>query len=296
MRSKPQMRLGGAVAKDDDMSEEQGKYDTETQGGLDMFWQDKPRELPSVLSGFTPAPDILIRRYGYVTALVWGRVWRYCQGKDGICHAKLETIAGELGMSVRTVIRHIEPMVTDGYLKDTTPELRNRPHIYADTFKIRIRISVEATMTESHSAMTESHSHSDRKSHEESIKKEIKKERKATAAPRTPPPPEVQVFREVTKRYPLKELFDDVANSIRKVIARLGRDDVREELLYFYKVWLSKGYNPMNLAWLEWAEAGVVPANGNWKSQKFGESKTAQAVKQFMGMFQPEEVVDVESE
>jgi DNA-binding Lrp family transcriptional regulator len=134
----------------------------------------EPRELPSVLSGFTPAPDALIQKYSFVTALVWGKVWRYCQMSDGVCRAKLETIANELGMSERTIMRHIDPLVEDGFLKDMTPELRNRPHIYADTGKIRIRISVEATMTESHSRVTESHPEGDRESHEESIKKAIK--------------------------------------------------------------------------------------------------------------------------
>jgi hypothetical protein len=146
----------------------------EVEEGLDMFWEGKPRELPSVISGFTPAPDILIQKYGYVPALVWGRVWRYTQGSDGICRAKLSTIAGELGMSVRNVIRELDLLCEGGYLKDTTPELRNKPHIYADTGKIRIRISVEATMTQSHSRVTQSHSHSDSESLEESIKKEVK--------------------------------------------------------------------------------------------------------------------------
>jgi DnaD/phage-associated family protein len=144
------------------------------------------KRIASTLSGFTPAPDVLIKEYSFVTALVWGRIWRYCQGRDGICRAKLETIAGELGMSMRTIIRHIEPLVEDGYLLDTTPDLRNKPHIYADTFKIRIRVSVEATVTESHTAVTESHRHSDRESLEESIKKELKKESTtATERPKT---------------------------------------------------------------------------------------------------------------
>lgn len=141
------------------------------------------RELPSVMSGFTPAPDVLITQYGFITALVWGKIWRYCQMSDGVCRAKLETLAEQLGMSTRTIIRHIEPMVEGGYLKDLTPDLKNRPHIYADTGKIRIRISIEAAMTESHSTMTESHSRHDRESLEESInKKQIKKQSTTTAA------------------------------------------------------------------------------------------------------------------
>jgi len=139
------------------------------------------KELPAVMSGFTPAPDVLITEFGFVTALVWGKVWRYCQMSDGICRAKLETLAGQLGMSVRTIIRHIDPLVRAGYLKDITPELKNRPHIYADTGKVRIRISVEATMTKSHSTMTESHSRHDRESLEESKVRKNKEDKSANA-------------------------------------------------------------------------------------------------------------------
>lgn len=136
--------------------------------------QNIVKELPSRMSGFTPAPDFLIKKYGFVTALVWGRIWRYCQMRDGICRAKIETISEELGMSDRTIFRHIDPLVNDGFLKDITPDLKNRPHIYADTGKLRIRISVEAALTESQSTMTESQPHPDRESDEESIKKGIK--------------------------------------------------------------------------------------------------------------------------
>lgn len=156
----------------------------ETQEGLDMFFGDKPTDLPSVLSGFTPAPDVLIKSYGYVTALVWGKVWRYCQMADGVCRASIDRLAEELGMSDNTIMRHVGVLEEGGYLYDSTPERRNKPHIYSDTGKIRIRVSVEAQVyypTESHRQRVtltapESHSESDRESLEESIKKERKKE------------------------------------------------------------------------------------------------------------------------
>ena len=162
---------------------------TETEEALELLgkgynMEDVVKELPSTMSGFTPAPDALIKKYGYMTALVWGRIWRYCQMSDGVCRAKIETIAAELGMSDRTIFRHIEPLVEDGYLKDMTPDLRNRPHLYADTGKLRIKIFIEATMTESQSRLTQSRStttqsqsQTDRESDEESIKKEIKKKK-----------------------------------------------------------------------------------------------------------------------
>ena len=168
------------------MSEEKPIYDAETADALEMLGKGYDqeyirKELPAVMSGFTPAPDVLITEFGFVTALVWGKVWRYCQMSDGICRAKLETLAGQLGMSVRTIIRHIDPLVDGGYLKDVTPDLKNRPHIYADTGKVRIKISVEATMTKSHSTVTESHSHYDRESLEESKRRKNKEDKSANA-------------------------------------------------------------------------------------------------------------------
>lgn len=162
----------------------------ETKEGLEMFWGDKPREVVSTWSGFTPAPDILIKEYGYMTALVWGRVWRYCQMSDGICRASIDTIAKELGMADNTIVRHLEPLCRDGYLDDTTPDLRNRPHIYADTGKVVIRMYAEAKVSDNKKplpqrvvvAPTESGSDYPTEGDEESIKKESKKE-KITLSP-----------------------------------------------------------------------------------------------------------------
>lgn len=246
--------------------EDRSEYITtqEVEDGLAMFWQDKPKEIPSVMSGFTPAPDVLIKKYGFVTALVWGRVWRYCQGPDGICRAKLETIAGELKMSVRNVIRDIKELCKDGYLKDTTPNLRNRPHIYADTFKIRIRISVEAAMTQSHSTMTASHPHNDSESLEESIKKQSKKQKikegaTKPAAPRATDFPSNVLYREVTERYPSKANWHDVLKFMDGVSQRLGRTPTKDDLAPFYSAWCGMGWNTNSINWLEYAVKGVLP-------------------------------------
>jgi DNA-binding Lrp family transcriptional regulator len=250
------------------MTENKAEYITneEVNDGLDMFWQGKPREIPSVLSGFTPAPDVLIRRYGYVTALVWGRVWRYCQMSDSVCRASLEKIAGEIGMSERTVIRHLDALVAGNYLKDKTPELKNKPHVYVDTGKIRIRISIEATMTESQPAMTQSQRQGDRESVEESIKKQSKKEKikeGASAQPKATDFPEVVLFRSVTGRYPSKDTFQIVVKAMRDVRVRVGRDVVCDDLVPFWEAWRAKGYRNTNLSWLtEWAVSGSI-TNGN---------------------------------
>lgn len=88
------------------------------------------------VDGFTPLPDMLVNRYGIVTAAVWGRMWRYCQMENGVCQATLETIGRELNLDKSTILRHAETLVADGFFIDKTPDLRNRPHTYVDTGKV----------------------------------------------------------------------------------------------------------------------------------------------------------------
>jgi hypothetical protein len=90
----------------------------------------------SEINGFTPLLDVLVERYGMMTAAVFGMMWRYYQMKDGVCRASLEKIACRLNIDRRSVIRHIRILVSSGLLQDTTPNLRNQPHIYADTGKV----------------------------------------------------------------------------------------------------------------------------------------------------------------
>lgn len=133
------------------------------------------RETPAKLKDFTPLMDSLVKEYDVITAAVWGRVWRYEQGYYNACQASNETIAKELGLSERTVIRKIQQLEKDGYLIDHTPDLRNKPHTYSTTRKARIEIIIQG-VTESHPGMTQSHPDYDTESHEETSKKQIKKE------------------------------------------------------------------------------------------------------------------------
>lgn len=100
------------------------------------------RTILADVDGFTPVIDQLAREYGLMRAAVFGRMWRYCQMQDGVCRASLETISTDLGIDRATVLRHAQELVNDGYLEDTTPEIRNRPHIYRDTGKAGIRVSI----------------------------------------------------------------------------------------------------------------------------------------------------------
>ncbi len=138
------------------------------------------RIVDSRLRNFTPLMDSIIRDTDLEAAAVWGRVWRYEQLDRGVCDASHETIASELGLHSRTVIRRLQILVERGYLKDHTPDLKNRPHTYSTTRKARMEITIEGVteshtkkpkgMTKSHSTMTPSHGHYDSESHEDTKK------------------------------------------------------------------------------------------------------------------------------
>jgi hypothetical protein len=94
------------------------------------------------VDGFTPVIDSLVEEMGLMTAAVFGRIWRYCQMEDGVCKASLESIGKWIGVDKATVMRHAKVLCDNGYLKDLTPDLRNRPHVYADTGKAGISIQL----------------------------------------------------------------------------------------------------------------------------------------------------------
>jgi len=96
------------------------------------------------IKNFTPCLDTIVEKYGLMTAAVYGRVWRYSQGKQGYCSASQTSIADWLRVDRSTVNRHIQLLVKNKYLKDLTPEVRNRPHKYRPTKKAGLELSAVA--------------------------------------------------------------------------------------------------------------------------------------------------------
>ena len=99
---------------------------------------DTEYKIESTLSGFIIAPDAIIEKHGVVVAAVYGRVWRYAQQKNKVCYASIDTIAENLRLSRSTVIRHLKTLKDAGYLIDLTPELRNKPHTYKLSGKVKL--------------------------------------------------------------------------------------------------------------------------------------------------------------
>jgi DnaD/phage-associated family protein len=98
------------------------------------------KQIGATVSKFTPCPDALVEKYSHTTALVWGKIWRYCQMKDEKCNAAIQRLAKELGLSDDTIGKHIKVLEKGGYIKDLTPDVRHKPHEYIDTGKLKLKI------------------------------------------------------------------------------------------------------------------------------------------------------------
>lgn len=127
------------------MSEKRPDYldDALEMIGIDL---EAPKQIIQEISGFTPIFDVVVQQYGDETrAAVHGAMWRFCQYTDGVCKASLSTIGELLGISPATVMRHAEELCKDGYFVDLTPDLKNRPHVYADTGRVVMKSKIHVS-------------------------------------------------------------------------------------------------------------------------------------------------------
>lgn len=109
----------------------------------------QPKKIETIISGFVPLFDYVMDFYkDPITALVFGRRWQYCGMEDGVCRASLAKIASDLHISEATVMRHTDKLVADGFLIDTTPNLRNHPHVYIDGGLVEMKNYINAGVSE----------------------------------------------------------------------------------------------------------------------------------------------------
>ena len=100
-------------------------------------------------TGFSPAPDAICqdKELGPIAAVVFGKVWRYCQMSDRVCCASLDRIAQECGISRNTALLYVKKLCEKGWITDGTPTFKDKPHLYFDTGKFRLRLSFEEVET-----------------------------------------------------------------------------------------------------------------------------------------------------
>ena len=98
--------------------------------------------------GWTPAIDYLVEKYDVYTAMVFGKMWRYCQMKDGICRASIPRMASELKLSENTFRSSLRDLLAGGFMRDLTPKAKGVPHWYQDTGRVQVLAHFSATVQE----------------------------------------------------------------------------------------------------------------------------------------------------
>lgn len=84
--------------------------------------------------GFFMAPEAIVAELGPAQAVLYGRIWRYCQG-GGTCYASLDTLAKECGVSRPTVCRWIGDLVDTGYITRQSGQAAGRTSVLVTTRK-----------------------------------------------------------------------------------------------------------------------------------------------------------------
>lgn len=243
------------------------------------------RTILAKVDGFTPVIDTVMKETSLITAVVFGRVWRYCQMETGVCNASLDRIANGIGLSRTTVMQHIKVLVDIGYLKDHSPDLRNHPHTYSDTGKAGLYVGVSASLPPSAgvnvanteetvneadtdvNVMTASvnveHLKIDSKKEFKRIKEREKPDFVNLTVQQAAALPEIRIFREATGRIPGQGQWETVWSVIRGMNGQGSAEYLRP----FWLEWSSRGWSASNLAWLtEWAVEGVIPPKDYRKS------------------------------
>jgi len=96
----------------------------------------------NLIQGFTPVPDAIRDDIDILAAIVFGRVWRYCQ-ENGVCYASLDTLAQRCGIGATATRERLRQLEERGWL---TREQRNGTTArYRDTGKWSIKVVGGAT-------------------------------------------------------------------------------------------------------------------------------------------------------
>jgi DNA-binding Lrp family transcriptional regulator len=240
------------------------------------------------IEGFTPVIDSVVQDVGVTTAVVFGKVWRYCQMSDGVCKASQGRLAEDLNMSVRSVTAHIKKLVVAKYLRDTTPNLVGVPHTYADTGKAGMGITMAATSSQPMQNLhTTSAKIAEVPMQNLHTKKVLKKEKEIKQKQTITPDfskltdsqeylkiPEIQRFIQATSWIPGTFVIEAIYNAMRDGLET-------DKLKAAFQEWTFRGYNPKNVqGYLEWAKSGIPPTRNNQTKSQTNSANVKQTASQ----------------
>jgi hypothetical protein len=181
-----------------------------------------------------------------------------CYGdEEGWCFPSLKTIGKKLHKSPQAVSKDIIKLVEVGYL-EKHPRFNKdggrRSNLY------RLRYDLPPSTLEVDTPSTPKIDTPSTSEVEVNVPVNDPSNVKEGATPATPTPPEIALYRTVTKKFPPSPNNEDVIAFVRGVSARLGREVVAEDLRPFYKAWTANGWNQFSINWLEYAVKGVLPS------------------------------------
>lgn len=85
--------------------------------------------------------------------------------------------------------------------------------------------------------------------------------------------PALVAFKAATGSYPKRIMFD-------QVIETLGENPDSIRLNEVFVAWSGRGYNPMNLSWLEWYINGIPERNGNGKNRETASNRNVRNMRE----------------
>lgn len=206
---------------------------------------------------FTPVFDVLIKEYSTSVALVYGKVWRYCQGERKTCFASQSKIAKELGMGRTTVNESLSKLVTDKWL---TMSESGRTREYCLTKKgvettcseneqvpLDVSTGEQIPIQETDTTCSENEHSTFKRELRESVKKEETKDNLPDNGKPTKkrkwsgsPPAAVEMVRRITHRYPPKKLHSLIDGAIGDEFSALCKWS------RIVKTWIASGWSPIN--------------------------------------------------
>ena len=217
--------------------------------------------MADVLSLLTERPIAyhkpLIRKFGLAPGVFLGQLlyWHGKGSKDGWIYKTQEEMKEETCLSRRNQETARKKLVEAGVLEEELRGVPARLYYRVNTTKLAecLRIS---SLSGSASTVCTNRANSDART-EQSITKTTQETTQERAEPlRGPRPPQIELIREITKRYPPKSIWSVLTN-------RLGPAPDRPKLEQVYQTWIMRGHNPLNYDGItEWYSKGIPPPNG----------------------------------
>lgn len=201
------------------------------------------------LKSSIPANKFLLDKLGLVKGIVASKVIYASNLKDRVCRFSISTMAQELGVDKATISRALEKLTQDKYIERIKEATATEPAHYAPLEKLIDLIPegvAESNTTVAQSNPSVAESNQD---------KELNKTKKKKIKEATPPPPSVETYRTVAKRYPDKATWPIIELTVGSEPDNLA---FWEQIIRAY---IGCGWNKLNVtAMLDFYRRRVLPS------------------------------------